>query len=265
MSKYLAIAKSSMKETFVFRFSFFLKFLNEIISIVIIYCLWNAIFKESGQFILGGYTFSQMIMYIMFVGITNLVVMNFNSFELIKKDYKTGMIATHFIHPYYYKTYLFSKCLGKLLITIIICFLTYGVILLFCHNIFIPITVTQIFGYFIMLFFGILISFIYYYILGLCIYITKGGVSALLTVENIMQKTLSGKVIPLSLLPGFLKTINLFLPFQYVTYLPVMALLNPNYHIINGVLSQISMLMILLIVSQLLWRHVRKRADIYGG
>ena len=91
----------------------------------------------------------------------------------------------------------------------------------------------------------------------------KGIVSIYVTISEI----LSGTLVPIPFLPGFLKTISALLPFQYVSDLPFRLYVGnlPTSYGVQGILIQAAWLVIILGIGKLLLNKSIKKVVVQGG
>ena len=78
---------------------------------------------------------------------------------------------------------------------------------------------------------------------------------------------LSGVIIPIAFLPGWLQRILDFLPFSSINYFPVIIYLGKvsNVEVLRTLMIQIVWIFVLFLLSKLLWNKAIKRLTLLGG
>lgn len=85
--------------------------------------------------------------------------------------------------------------------------------------------------------------------------------------KNSLVAFMSGSLIPLSFFPKIIADILYFLPFSSLIYTPVMIIVG-KYNIsqmIQAVLLQLFWLLVMIALSQIIWKRVQSHITIQGG
>lgn len=112
---YWAFALNQIKSNFVYKGRFYLFVFRKFLGMFIYYYLWMAIYASTTSGELGGFTRSEMIMYVfMSYTISDIVMISISS--EIGSDVINGNVAMNFIKPIDYRIYLVFKSFGKITI-----------------------------------------------------------------------------------------------------------------------------------------------------
>jgi len=78
---------------------------------------------------------------------------------------------------------------------------------------------------------------------------------------------LSGRLVPLPLMPDWVQEISRFLPFQWAFFFPIEALVGDlsNEELLRGLGAQLLWILIGLAIFRVAWKHAIKRYSAVGG
>jgi len=99
----------------------------------------------------------------------------------------------------------------------------------------------------------------------LCFWTTRGA--AIFDLYMTTELLLSGRLVPLPLMPDWVQDIAQFLPFQYAFFFPIESLVGDlsNAELLRGLAAQLLWILIGLAIFRLAWRHAIKRYSAVGG
>ncbi len=99
----------------------------------------------------------------------------------------------------------------------------------------------------------------------LCFWTTRGA--AIFDLYMTTELLLSGRLVPLPLMPDWVQDIAQFLPFQYAFFFPIESLVGDlsNAELLRGLAAQILWILIGLAIFRFLWRRAIKRYSAVGG
>lgn len=121
--KYFAFAKAGILDRLAYKFCTFGWLLGDLVSLVILYYLWFAIYKNSPTELINGKNFKDMITYLILARITASLVFSSISFFAIGYDIYEGNIALTLIKPLNYRMSILFSSLGNFLATLVILFI----------------------------------------------------------------------------------------------------------------------------------------------
>ncbi len=99
----------------------------------------------------------------------------------------------------------------------------------------------------------------------LCFWTTRGA--AIFDLWMMTELLLSGRLVPLPLMPDWVQEISRFLPFQWAFFFPIEALVGDlsNEELLSGLGAQLLWTLIGLAIFRVAWKHAIKRYSAVGG
>ena len=99
----------------------------------------------------------------------------------------------------------------------------------------------------------------------LCFWTTRGA--AIFDLYMTVELLLSGRLVPLPLMPDWVQEISRFLPFQWAFYFPIESLVGDlsNQELVQGLAIQLLWILIGLAIFKVAWRSAIKRYSAVGG
>jgi ABC-2 type transport system permease protein len=99
----------------------------------------------------------------------------------------------------------------------------------------------------------------------LCFWTTRGA--AIFDLWMTTELLLSGRLVPLPLMPDWVQEISRFLPFQWAFFFPIEALVGDlsNEELLRGLGAQLIWTLIGLAIFRVAWKHAIKRYSAVGG
>jgi viologen exporter family transport system permease protein len=99
----------------------------------------------------------------------------------------------------------------------------------------------------------------------LCFWTTRGA--AIFDLWMMTELLLSGRLVPLPLMPDWVQEISRFLPFQWAFFFPIEALVGDlsNEQLLRGLGAQLLWILIGLAIFRVAWKHAIKRYSAVGG
>ena len=226
MNKYFNIARLSLKERLTYRgdflFSSFLRFLPMITSIL----LWKSVYSSSEQESLSGFSFKQVIAYLLLVNISRMFSSMPGLATNLARDVREGSIKKYLLQPIDLIGYLMSYRIAHKAAYISTSLVPYIILFGSCASFFDTFPTPLGCAYFVLsLMLAFVIGFYFEVCLGmLSFWILE--VTSLLYVVTTLSFFLSGHLIPLDLLDttGWLDVLK-NLPFAYLAYFPAAVFL----------------------------------------
>ena len=221
LNKYFNIARLSLKERLTYRgdflFSSFLRFLPMITSIL----LWKSVYSSSEQESLSGFSFKQVIAYLLLVNISRMFSSMPGLATNLARDVREGSIKKYLLQPIDLIGYLISYRIAHKAAYISTSLVPYIILFGSCASFFDTFPTPVGCAYFVLsLMLAFVIGFYFEVCLGmLSFWILE--VTSLLYVVTTLSFFLSGHLIPLDLLDttGWLDVLK-NLPFAYLAYFP---------------------------------------------
>ncbi|MGH3077000.1 MAG: ABC transporter permease [Gaiellaceae bacterium] len=99
----------------------------------------------------------------------------------------------------------------------------------------------------------------------LCFWTTRGA--AIFDLWMTAELLLSGRLVPLPLMPDWVQDVSRFLPFQWAFYFPIESLVGDlsNEELVRGLGAQLLWILIGFAIFRVAWKHAIKRYSAVGG
>lgn len=265
---YWAFALNQIKSNFVYKGRFYLFVFRKFLGMFIYYYLWMAIYASTTSGELGGFTRSEMIMYVfMSYTISDIVMISISS--EIGSDVINGNVAMNFIKPIDYRIYLVFKSFGIMIYRVVVpsLFIWAGLEVYKVTGLGMKISslVTVLLSL-LSIFFSFLIYVFFDYCFGMLAFVTT-YIFGMNIIKNAALNFLTGKLIPISFFPEIAQKVFEFLPFSSMTYVPVMIYLEKysGVQVFWQMGKQALWVVILYLLGSFLWKRIEKRIVILGG
>lgn len=196
------------------------------IQITVAYYLWRAIFVETGDPVIGGFTFRGMMLYYVLVALVGKFIFVPISFSgLFSEEIYTGSLNRFLVYPARYFTYKYAQAIGSVFPVVIQFAL--GVILLLLIVDLPPevsITPQSVLMAVVSLWFANLLGFLIFAPFELLAF-WADNVWSLSVMMRMVLIVLGGTMFPLTLFPEWAQEASRWLPFAYTFYYPVNTLM----------------------------------------
>lgn len=177
--------------------------------------IWQAVF--AGRDTINGQTLPQILTYYGVAAVINYLIFDSADWNL-QMLVHTGRFLTFMLRPFSHRFFAFAQKVGHRLLGLWVEFIP--VYLLFLLVFKIPLIPARPFWTVI----SILLSFWMLFLINYCIGLTAFWLTkteGMRRMFQIFRDILAGVFIPLTFFPDFLQKVFFFLPFQYITYVPI--------------------------------------------
>lgn len=224
--------------------------------------LWQVTFTQTHSTILGGFTLTQMLWYL--VVTESIMLSTPRVAQYVDQDVRTGGIAVYLLRPMSYPMHELFATLGERVIRFTINLAVGSVIALIFVG---PIVLTP-FGLLLFLLtipLAFVLDFLGYFLVGLCAFWIE-DTTGLVFVFSRLTMVLGGMLIPLELFPENLQPLLRALPFSSIVYGPARMFVHPDLHeFVDVILRQGISIAIFSLVVYLVWNTCLKRVFANGG
>jgi ABC-type uncharacterized transport system permease subunit len=263
VNKYISYFKSGLQVSLKYKFEVYMWVVNSVMQVMLYYFLWRAIFANKAT--MNGFNLSTMVSYILLATLINNIVPVFHWGDFARLV-KTGDIVVELIKPYdlVFKFYFFE--IGSKLTSFILTGIPFILIGVFAFNLQGPSSLLHLVYTLVSVFLATLISYLLWCLVGLTGFYTTNvwGVYTMVTGINMF---LTGSLVPLEFMPGWLQTIVAWLPFQNIVYTPVSIYLGniavPDVPV--RLLIQLVWVLIMYVIVRLYYKLGLKRLVVQGG
>src|SRR3989344_5085695 len=253
MIKYFFVTKNTIAEFFAYRLNFFLWRLRVIVSVLITYFLWNAVFTGTDR--LFNYESTEMFTYIILLTFVTSLTLSTQTHR-VAEEINNGSLSNFLVKPISYIRYNFFRDIGDKAINTVCSFFEIALLLVFLKPLFFwqsdPLI---IFLFFISLFFSVLLYFFISLILSFIGFWSR-EVWAPRFIFFIIVAFLAGTYFPLDILPLPLFRFLEFLPFTYLIFFPLKIYLGSIDPVVitKGFIISAIWVVILYYLSRKIWR-----------
>lgn len=264
MKKYILIIRNEFQRHLAYRANITAHSLGHIFEVAAQVVVWSVIFQSTN--IIKGYTYDEMITYVVIGWFILFATSNYGFEEKIAKDIHQGTLSNFITKPISYLRYMASVSIGRIVFafvvvvgieTVLIWLMRDHIILNTQPAVLLLLLAMVAAAYFIRLFFSVIIGLFAFWIVEI-----SGTYFSL----NIISKFLSGAYFPMGLLPAAFVKISLFFPFVYTFYIPIQLYLGkiPLKEGLYGLAAEFVWLVILYAAIKAVWHYGLKRYEGVG-
>lgn len=259
--KYSAIAKLTVRNHLAYVMDFLVRSVFLLIILYIFIQLWQTTFHGEGETTIAGYTFKQMIWYLI---VSESITMAFPSLATkVEEEVKSGDIGYQLTRPVSYLWFHFVGYMGEVGVRFTVNIIIGGVLGVLVLG-------TPHFGWgwaglFIIIVGSIAVNFLLNMSIALCAFWVE-ETRGLEFVYHKILFTIGGMLMPLEIFPTLLQKICAWLPFQTVLYFPAKTTVNfDGGALLNMVGIQCIWIVLLGIVVRFIYRRGVKKLNVNGG
>jgi len=262
MNKYWAVFKINWQKSFEYRADFTGHIGMGVITFVVMYFVWSAVFKNQTYF--RGYTFSAMMTYVLLTKFLHFTSRG-NIGRQMANEIKEGGLSAYLIKPVSYLRWWFSAFLADRSFEFLV---RLGMIIIFFFVLPNVIIFSGV-GRFLLFLSFLVVSLIINYMINVLVASFAFWVTDVRLFRQAMLmifEFLGGSLVPLDVMPLFLKNFSLLLPFQFTTFFPIkiyQGSLNAS-QVLNGILLAIGWMFILAVILGFFWIKGVKRYEAIG-
>jgi ABC-2 type transport system permease protein len=265
--KYFNIFRVSLIERMAYRGDFFLGSILRFLPLITTILLWQAVYAGSGKQQLAGYSFREMIAYLLLVHISRMFSSMPGLAVGIAYDIREGAIKKYLLQPLDLIGYLVSYRIAHKVTYIATSFLPYLCLFWVCAGFFdgwpdgsilLAYAASLLLGFAVGFFFEATIGMVGFWFLE---------VSSFLYVINTLNFFISGHMFPLDLLDPVWVSLFKCLPFQYLAYFPAAVFLGKirGAALAQGLLIELAWAVGLILLARWLYRRGLRHYSAFGG
>jgi ABC-2 type transport system permease protein len=259
---YWALARNSARTVLAYRLAFWLGTLGGTMSLVTLFAIWGALL-DSGQ-VLGGMGWPQMRAYLLVTFGTGALLSAYGDFRMANRIHD-GRVALDLVKPADYQWSRFAEAVGGVGMELLVVVLAAAGVVLLTGPLPVPA------GGQAVLFVASLLSVvplkfvIMYLTCTLCFY-TQNFIGLFWARETI-SALLSGALVPIMLLPGWLQMISAALPFSSVVSTPALIFVGvaTGGEAVRLIAVQVAWTAGLWLAARFAWRGAIRKLTVHGG
>jgi ABC-2 type transport system permease protein len=263
LSLYRQLVTTSMQGRFQYRASTIFHLVGLVVEPTIYLVVWRTIATSSGGSV-GGYTAGTFAAYYIvwtLVRSMNIVFTPFGWEARIREGELSGHLLRP-VHPIHYDLGTFG---GGKLVTIVF-WLPIAALLSLAFRPHLDPTAAQVIVFAVAIWGAYLIRSMVLWTLGMITFWTT-RIAALYEAYFTAELLLSGRLVPLSLMPGWVQAASWFLPFRWTFGFPITALVGPisTGQLLLGLTAQVAWVLAGIALVAVVWRRGVRRYSAVGG
>lgn len=265
-AKYAKVIDIGIQNTFVYRWNFLLRSFFGLIPLGTTVFIWGAVFEQRGANI-GSYDFASMIWYFLLVLFVDEIVSATDDEWKIAAEIREGQISSFVTRPLNYLAYRISLSGAYRAVYLVVTLIPLVFIFLWFNRfIALPTNPLTWFIFPVSLIMATAISFFISYTLALAAF-WLSEVTTLFFIVFSFEYFLSGKVLPLDIMPAWLQETLKWLPFTYEIFFPVQVFMEKvtGPALWEGLAIQAGWVFLTYLGAALVWRAGIKRYQAAGG
>lgn len=234
-----------------------------IIAVVIFVAFWRAVYASTAT--IGGLTLDQTLNYILLAQLFGDAAYVSNLIFDIGAGLREGQIAAALLRPLDYQTAMYVQNVVHLIINLILK-LPLALFIWLVYGLDLPSDPVIWLAFILSLFLGHAIMFFFDWIIG-CTAFYSTEIWGMSVVRYGVAVFLSGMLIPLTIMPDWLRTIATILPFSQAVFLPVSILsgITPVSDMPRIWLMQLVLLVGLVLISRFIFGRAVRVITVQGG
>ena len=262
MGKFLGTVKTSIKESIIWKFEMAMSVFFAPLSLIVMYFLWQAIYTNTGTTVIQGFTFNELITYYTLSWIVGIMIYTHID-EALRHEVRKGKVVKDLLKPINYVLSHFYITVGHRTYASIVEAIPILIIGFVFFNI--QFNLASFPFFLVSLILAIFLNFLIAALVGLTAFwlVHNRGVMKL---RRVLSYFLSGGMIPLTFFPLWFQNLSMFLPFQYLTFVPINMWLGKYSIQETLMLMAIHLVWViaLYIICALVWKAVMKKVAVVG-
>lgn len=252
-SKFLVTMRICLVQLMAYRLNFLLLVIAPaFVFFVIKFNLWYSLFREHSQQVIMGYDLPRMLEYQALTLVVALLSQSYSNLKL-SEDIRLGRISAFLLYPFEFLGFHCAAFFANTLLQLVLCV---GLLCGLAELGWLPSLSVE--GAFLGMLFGCfsaLLWFLLMFMIGLlAFWIEETWVIRVILL--VCTSFFSGSLIPLELFPQWLRSLLVYLPFPYLTFLPVKIFSgDPNYSFAPALAMLCLWIGALILLIKLVWRR----------
>ncbi len=260
---YAEFVRVGFVNTLAYRLRYFTGIVTYFIYVSVYYFIWKAIYAHSAE--IEGFDFGQILTYIAVGWIIRSFYFN-NIDQEIANQVMEGKLAMDLIKPVNVQMMYIAQALGESLFRLGLLTVPTAVMLLAVFPVRRPASVLHFAGFLA----SVALSFFIVAAINFAVgtfAIRLKSILGLLRAKYFLLELFSGLLIPISFFPQFFQKVLGVLPFEYISYVPVLIYLGKitGRGILESLAAQVFWVATLMFLGDLMWRWSSRKITIQGG
>jgi len=260
---YGEFARVGFVNTLAYRLRYYTGIVTYFIYVSVYYFIWRAIYEHSAK--IEGFDFAQILTYVA-VGWTIRSVYFNNIDQDMAQAVLEGKLAMDLIKPVNVQFMYVAQAAGEATFRLVMLTLPTAVVLLLVYPLRKPASLVHFAAFFA----SVVLSF--FIVAGInfavgTFAIRLKSILGLLRAKYFLLELFSGLLLPISFFPQFFQNLLAVLPFEYISYVPVLLYLGKinGWRILGALGLQLFWVIALLSIGHVMWRWSSRKITIQGG
>lgn len=260
---YLTAMRTQVQSQFQYRAATYMYLVGMVAEPVIYLVVWTTIAKQQGGSVQGITVGQFAAYYIVWTLVRNMnIVFTPYGWEWRIREGRFSALLLRPLHPIHYDIAEFAG--GKLIWILLYLPIAAALTLIFDPDL--SVTALEVCVFLVAIWGAYLIRTMFMSVMGmLCFWTTRGA--AVFDLYMTSELLLSGRLVPLPLMPDWAETVAAFLPFQWAFFFPIDALVGDRSTawLLGGLGVQALWILIGLAIFKLAWGRAIRRFSAVGG
>src|SRR3989441_12017710 len=249
--------------TLAYRLRYYTGIVTYFLYVSVYYFIWKAIFAHSAR--IEGFDFSQILTYIAVGWVIRSFYFN-NIDQDMAQQVMEGKLAMDLIKPVNTQSMYMAQAFGEALFRLVLLTAPAALVLMLVYPLRRPASLAHFAGFFTSVVLSFFIVAVINFSVG-TLAIRLKSILGLLRAKYFLLELFSGLLLPISFFPHAAQRLLAAMPFQYISYVPVLIYLGK----INGPGSWAALglrlfwVVALLLVGDMMWRWSSRKITIQGG
>lgn len=271
--RYKPFFRAGAMDCFAYKFQILMWAIISVLEVGCLVFLWQGVYNNSTSNIINGFTFPQMITYVVFANILNFALLAGVTFNTVSDEIQQGTIAMSFTKPISYRaklafSMLGSVCAQMLFIGLPSMIIAYTVLAILGYVQFVSVwsLLLSVVLFVVSLAIASLIYDCIDYICGVCCFYTTAS-WGLYQLKQVVIAFLSGSLLPLSFFPKTFGKILSYSPFAGLAQNPVLILMGGMDFLsaLKCIGLSLGWWILLELLGKLLFNSASKKVTVQGG
>jgi ABC-2 type transport system permease protein len=260
---YVEFARVGFVNSLAYRLRYYTGIVTYFIYVSVYYFIWKAIYERSSS--IGGFDFSQLLTYVA-VGWTIRSFYYNNIDQELAVQVMEGKLAMNLIKPVNTQLMFVSQALGESVFRLGLLTVPTALVLSIVYPLRRPSSAWHFAAFLV----GVVFSFFIVAAINFCVgtfAIRLKSILGLLRAKYFLLELFSGLLIPISFFPEAFQKALALMPFQYISYVPVLIYLGKlqGKEIARALGGQLFWVIALLVIGRVLWDWSSRKITIQGG
>jgi ABC-2 type transport system permease protein len=260
---YAEFIRVGFVNTLAYRLRYYTGIVTYFIYVTVYYFIWKAIYAHSSS--IGGFDFSHILTYIAVGWIIRSFYFN-NVDQDMANQVIEGKLAMDLIKPVNIQFMYVAQAFGECLFRAGMLSLPSAVVLMLIYPLRRPASLPHFLAFLVSVLFSFFLVAAINFAVG-TLAVRLKSILGLLRAKYFLLELFSGLLLPISFFPQVFQKVFNLLPFQYISYIPVLLYLGKiNGRSIAGALAlQLFWVVVLFAVGDAMWKWSSRKITIQGG